>query len=335
MKSAHGGLGIEFDEGRVMFPAFVNLHVHLGENQFKGIRGDNWSLMKYIRHTERANACLTSPERERLWQQSAAEVLHDLMSLGVCGLCAARASSSERALGFKVLSGYPVMRTVKLAGFLNAGLAGYLKYRERYESGKCKVGVFLHSLYANDGAALELVSRCLDVGAEFVTVHVAEDEESEAMERRMYGRSAIAELDARGLLTEKTILVHGGYVTENDWEKIASRHSSLVVCPISNRFLGTRIPDVKKVSELGVKWYVGTDGLATGRSLSLIDQVRELKSVFGDLEDKDIFRAVTSWPDFVGWQTEDRLCAYGRFANEDEFLAELFAGRMEVKRCMF
>ncbi len=53
----------------------------------------------------------------------------------------------------------------------------------------------MHSVYANDIESFELAKECIDRGAEFITVHISEDEETTKLEKSAHGMSAIELLD--------------------------------------------------------------------------------------------------------------------------------------------
>ena len=50
---------------KVYFPAFFNAHVHLGENVFADISGDDWTLERYLDHTRAHNDRASASARSR------------------------------------------------------------------------------------------------------------------------------------------------------------------------------------------------------------------------------------------------------------------------------
>ena len=332
-----------FDEKREVchLPAFFNAHVHLGEDVFRGISGKDWTLRKYLSHTEAHNASLTESERAEEWRRSAKDVLSGLRQNWTVGFCAGRAASAEGIERFSVMAGYPIMKGEKLAQYRRAGLSGFKLYREQYESDSCSVGVFLHSLYASDEATVRLAASCMDSGASFLTVHVAEDEYSAKLERDAWGCSGIEKLKRNGLLTDRSMLVHAGVADECDLDKVAEAGAAIAICPISNRFLNTKTPDVRKLNERGIPWFLCSDGTATGRTLSLLEQAAELKRSQPWVDDEDILLGMTVRParfygkrNYTGLIGEDSrtpaIQTTWPDSNRDRFLKALFGGKLTL-----
>ena len=281
--------------GFVLIPSFFNMHCHLGESIFQGISGEQWTLRKYLEYTEAFQQSLTPLEQDRLWNESASDTVSALYKAGITGFCAGRAADFP-AVKMNRMAGYPIMNSPKLERFRLAGLDGFRNYLSAHQSETCSVGVFLHSLYQNDVSSLLLAKACMDNGAEFITVHVAEDAETVELEQRRFGKTAVQTLRDYGLLTDKTILVHCGFVEERDFSLIAESGASIAVCPVSNRFLNSRLPDIPLLDARRIPWYLSTDGLATGRTFSLFSQGRALKQAFPSVSWKHIFQSFTLLP---------------------------------------
>jgi cytosine/adenosine deaminase-related metal-dependent hydrolase len=158
---------------------------------------------------------------------------------------------------------------------------------------------------------------------------------------RAWGCSAVAALDRRGLLSDRSLLVHCGFCDDWDLDRIAERRASVALCPISSEFLNTRMPDVRKLDERGIPWVLCSDGTATGRTVSLIDQALTLKQHQPWVEYADIFEAMTVRPArfygkayytgrIDGVSRAKCLCAKWRGAVGAGFLDALFGKRLEI-----
>lgn len=280
----------------VIVPSLCNLHAHLGESIFSDISGNNWTLSRYLNYTDSYNKKLLPAERQIIWDNSAQFTIGELRHRGTSVFCAARAATPCKNKDICNLSGWPIMNSEKLIEYKASGLDGFKSYLKEYSSAKCSVGIFLHSLYANDETSLRLAVDCMEAGAEFLTVHIAEDEITATSELEKYGMSAVKTLDSYGLLTPNTILVHGGWSTLDDWELVATRGAIIAICPCSNIFLNTKMPDVMMLNKLHIPWCIATDGLATGRTLSLFEQASVLHNQFPSLRWRELFDAITSIP---------------------------------------
>jgi cytosine/adenosine deaminase-related metal-dependent hydrolase len=74
--------------------------------------------------------------------------------------------------------------------------------------------------------------------------------------------------------SHKTLFVHNTVATKDELSFIKNSNSSLVHCPVSNRFLTNLSLDLGLVDELGLEYSIGTDGLSSNISLSMFDELR-------------------------------------------------------------
>lgn len=280
----------------VIIPAFFNIHSHLGESIFRTIDGNDWTITKYLEYTEKHNAGLTQEQRTASWLESARYSAQEMCLKGTVGFCAARSSSIALEYDLLTMSGYPIMNSRKLADYKKAGVTGFRSFLDENKSNTSMIGIFLHSVYANDAESFMLARECMDMGAEFVSVHVSEDLFTAELEKVTHNMSAVALLDKYGLLSEKTILVHCGYCSDEDLMMVKNSGAVISVCPVSNKFLNTRMIDLYKLEDLGIPWCLSTDGLGTGRTFSLLAQVKCARKEYPDISLEKYWTSITSVP---------------------------------------
>jgi cytosine/adenosine deaminase-related metal-dependent hydrolase len=77
------------------------------------------------------------------------------------------------------------------------------------------------------------------------------------------------------------LLVHATRATEMDVTMIEEHttQATWVLCPESNRYISNLKPDVAMFRRIGAKIAIGTDSLASARSLSMIDNLRQLGDI--------------------------------------------------------
>lgn len=281
-------------EGGYVLPLFFNTHIHMGESIFRNIEG-NWSLEKYLEYTEQYNNKLSKAEREKVWMESAHYTVRESIIHGTGIICAAR-SHMANEYGLKVLSGYPLMSSEKLSSFFEQGLEGYIKFKELNISRNVKIGIFLHSLYKTSPDYLQLSKHIAENGVDFFTVHVSESEFTRTKEKDCYKQNPIDVLLQYSLLNKNSIIVHGNYLSRTELEVISEREASISICPISNSFLGVKPLNPNKLNDLGIDWFVSTDGMATGRSLSLLKQLKYLKDIYPEIDYFNLFESITKKP---------------------------------------
>ena len=330
----------------VLLPCFFNIHSHLGESIFRSIEGNDWTISKYLDYTEKYNQKLSTEKKARLWKDSARFSAQEMWIQGTVGFCAARSAEIAEEYNMLTMSGYPIMNSNKLISYKEAGIEGFKEYFNKNKSVNNRIGIFLHSVYANDINSLKLAKECIDIGAEFITGHFSEDEETTNLEKSVHGVSAVELLDEYELLSEKSILVHGGYCSESDLSIIKKRKAVISICPISNDFLNTKMINLEKLEELEIPWCIATDGLGTGRTFSLIEQARIAKNIYASISTEKLWRSITKIPGKVFnnilYTGNIEVGVKSSFLNVnyygddvDELLEGLMSGKIGYKTCIF
>lgn len=100
-----------------------------------------------------------------------------------------------------------------------------------------------------------------------------------------------AELERMGVLSERTVLVHGVNLSAEDIERVNAREASLILCPTSNHFLFGRSIDASLIPRLKNK-ALGTDSPLTAAG-DFLDEVRFAKK-WSSLPDTELYEMCTS-----------------------------------------
>jgi cytosine/adenosine deaminase-related metal-dependent hydrolase len=234
------------------------------------------------------------------------------------------------------------MDSEKLIAFKNSGIQGFRSFCQNNESAECKVGIFLHSVYSNDESSFRLARECLRECAGFISIHVSEDMATARLESERYCMSAVELLDSYGLLSKKAILVHCGCCSDSDLMLIKERGALICVCPISNSFLNTKTVDLYKLDTIGIPWCITTDGLATGRTFSLLEQIRFVRALYPQIPLSRYWESITTVPAkyfgmplYTGTVREGVkstfLLTNYRGTDPSELIANLIEGEIEFK----
>ncbi|KAH1008031.1 hypothetical protein HUJ04_005184 [Dendroctonus ponderosae] len=107
----------------------------------------------------------------------------------------------------------------------------------------------------------------------FVQTHISENVDEVAMVYETYGMSYAEVYDKSKLLTEKTILAHGIYLSDDELQLIAARKCSISHCPGSNTCLKSGLCDVRNILNYNIKMGLGTD-VSGGPSPSICAAMR-------------------------------------------------------------
>lgn len=282
-------------KGKILIPCFFNLHCHLGESLYK-VKNKNLTLVQYLQKTENINNKLTKQKQKKLWDKSAIFTYKKLKKEATIGFCAGRASYLKTdKLTFK-LSGYPLMKTEKLEDYLNDFIKKYKDYYLLNRTSNCKIGLFIHSLYMTDENVFKMASQIDNSLIDFITIHISEDVLTRKKEEELYGKEPLKILEKYNLLSSKTIIIHGGLLTNSELEKLKEKECTICICPISNTVLSEETMNVYRLESMDINWTIGSDGYITGKSFSLLKQCKHLKNKFPHLNDDTLFKAITMRP---------------------------------------
>jgi len=115
-----------------------------------------------------------------------------------------------------------------------------------------------HAPFTLNDSALQLMAEVVSATKSGIHLHVAEDEYDSSFSHHHYGKDILERLEEHNLLNEKSILVHGVHLTNNDLE-ILNRHDAFLIHnPRSN--MNNSVGYMNKlhqVKNLGI----GTDGI--------------------------------------------------------------------------
>uniref|UniRef100_A0A8C6FHD2 Guanine deaminase n=1 Tax=Moschus moschiferus TaxID=68415 RepID=A0A8C6FHD2_MOSMO len=105
--------------------------------------------------------------------------------------------------------------------------------------------------------------------------HISENrDEVKAVENLYPGYKNYTDVyDKNNLLTNKTVMAHGCYLSEEELDVFRERGASISHCPNSNLSLSSGLLNVPEVLKHGVKTGLGTD-VAGGYSSSMLDAIR-------------------------------------------------------------
>jgi cytosine/adenosine deaminase-related metal-dependent hydrolase len=84
-------------------------------------------------------------------------------------------------------------------------------------------------------------------------------------------------LDDLGYLAPGTLIVHGVYLTDDELDRLRDAGAILVTCPRSNLWVGAGPPRLAHFYAEGLPVAIGTDSLASVASLSLFDELAEIR----------------------------------------------------------
>jgi len=105
--------------------------------------------------------------------------------------------------------------------------------------------------------------------------------------------SPIEYLDRLRFWDGRTLAVHAAQASAGDLALLASRGTTLVTCPRSNRWVGAGDPPIAAFYESGVTVAVGTDSLSSVDDLNLFSEVAALHRLAPGVEPGRLLRSAT------------------------------------------
>ncbi|MFH1417738.1 MAG: amidohydrolase family protein, partial [Planctomycetota bacterium] len=88
------------------------------------------------------------------------------------------------------------------------------------------------------------------------------------------GDSAIERLERAGVMTTRPLLAHVNYIDDEDLDRLRSSDATVVWCPRSHDFFGHEPHRWRDMMAAGINVCVGTDSLASNKTLSVLDELR-------------------------------------------------------------
>jgi len=96
-----------------------------------------------------------------------------------------------------------------------------------------------------------------------------------------------------GLLECQPLLVHVNYLSDQDLDLIAEKPCSIAYCPRSHHFFKHQSHRYRDMIALGINVCIGTDSLASNESLSILDELRFLRTRDQDITNQQLIEMAT------------------------------------------
>ena len=220
---------------------------------------------------------------------------------GTTTIACARGWEATKQAKIRGYLSYPLMKTEKLKDFYNNFQQNFNQIKITNtihfpnNSEQIKVGLWVNSLRFLDKFLLDQVSIEFQKGLNFM-IHISETEQQLKDTVEKFHSREIDLLDKYNLLSKNTNLIHCNHLNEEEIEKIKLNKCNITICPKSNINLHTGLPPVYKFLNLGINTSIGTDGIATNYTASLLETIQFTKEQFPKLNDKTLLRMITINP---------------------------------------
>ena len=272
---------VEFFPG-ILIPGMVNCHCHLELSYLKGAIAEGEGYGGFARSIGAVRNNFTTEERIRSAEIADAQMWEE----GVEAV--ADIANDDLVMEVKTQSKIEYHTLFEFFGLNNRDVEPHFDLANRYP----RSYVTPHSTYSvQDEPFRQICAR----NSSLLSIHLLE---SDAEEGLYHGRGSLHEWYQRmgwecdflkyespagrvaGCIDRKcrVLLVHNTRATAEDIATVEShtKNGTWVLCPESNRFISNDRPPVELLRKSGVAIAVGTDSLASARSLSMIENLRLL-----------------------------------------------------------
>lgn len=287
-----------------LLPGLVNCHTHLELTCYGG-RLDPAPLWEWLRHLVLLRLAPGQLERERL---AAAEGAWQSLRAGVTCV----GDISRRNVHWRALRPIPIRKVcyVELLSLADDPPRNLAELRsavaEVAEDALLTVGVTPHAPYTVPLADIRGALALAGTLRRPWCLHWAEAPEEGAFLRGTAGalprflerlltergiesprQAPMAVLETCGAGAPPGLLAHCNYVAAGDAERLAGLGHTVVYCPRSHRFFGHPPHPYRTLADAGVPVAIGTDSAASNESLSLLEELRFLRTQTPDPPDAD------------------------------------------------
>ena len=289
---------IETDKNSIIYPGFINTHVHL---EFSA----NKTTLRYGSFMDWLYSVITNRDSliESCDTNMMNEVCKEMMRSGVTTIGAissmgldleACVSTLQRVVYFNELVGSnPQSVDTLYDDFLNR-----FESSSKHVEDRVMPAIAIHSPYALHPIVLDRAVKLARDRAVPLTAHLLESPaEREWLDN---GDGEFQEFFASFFNQHKPNSTVDGFISKFDGypthfahavqahdielEKISKEGHSIAHCPRSNRLLGCGRLDIAKLDEFEIPYSVATDGLSSNDSLNIFDELRSALMIHDGME---------------------------------------------------
>ena len=290
---------IQTPPNSLILPAFINTHTHLefSANAYTLHYGD---FLVWLKSVMSARSALSEQAKDELilrtirtMQQSGTGTLGEISSFG--GDLKSCAKSSARIVFFNELLGVNLAQnSTKQAEFLTRFRKSKDLAHERFIP-----AVSLHSTYSTNRALAEFLLNLAQKEGLLVSTHFLESQHESAWLRQGRGKFKqwlrFADENPRPNYSvkdfvklfkgQRTLFTHCVYAKDDEFALFDKNLHFLTHCAFSNRLLSRKTFDLKAALRHKMSVNLGTDGLSSNISLSMLDEMRANLLIHSDFKD--------------------------------------------------
>ena len=131
-----------------------------------------------------------------------------------------------------------------------------------------------HSIYTCSQKLIHTFADLAKKHNTYLQIHVSETEKEVNDCLQKFGERPVELLYRWGILGPKTLLAHAIHLNDHEIQLVKETGTTLAHCPTSNLKLGSGQMDLQKYLDTGLNVTLGTDGVSSNNSLSMIFEMK-------------------------------------------------------------
>ena len=276
-------------EGMILFPGFINTHIHIFQSFLKGLGADH-RLIEWLNLSALPYGQVMTPRQHEL---AARLACMEALKSGCTTLCEFFYTNQDPELADACIEGMRAtgIRSVFIRTFQDTGEeygmpsmfiepadkamreVEALKNRHK-EDDMLRIWTGPDVTWSTTKEGYQtMLEYCLSKNVRY-SMHIKETEVDNEMCFRNYGKDIVDLLEEIGFLTDKMLAVHCVNLTEKDIRCFAKYGVSISHNPAPNLYLGSGIPPIPESLRAGVNVALGTDGAASNNSTDMLETMK-------------------------------------------------------------
>jgi 5-methylthioadenosine/S-adenosylhomocysteine deaminase len=266
--------------GRLVMPGLVNAHTHTPMTLFRGraegvslLEMDGWyNTIRTLELVMTADMIGTSVEIAcaEMIRTGTTTFADQYFFMDQIIPVVAR-SGMRAALAYGVVElGDPVARERELTR-----LDAFLEEVGEHPSGRLKGWVGPHAFFVDNSP--ELMERERAIAEKYATglhIHISTTGEEDAHCQQHYGMTAVAKMEAMGMMRQPIMAGHAITIPPEDWLLLAQRPFTAVICASAGARAGVGIAPVAGMRAAGINLAIGTDNVCNNNDYDLFQEMR-------------------------------------------------------------
>jgi 5-methylthioadenosine/S-adenosylhomocysteine deaminase len=276
-------------EGMMLFPGFINTHIHIFQSFLKGLGADH-QLIEWLNLSALPYGRVMTPRQHEL---AAKLACMEALKSGCTTICEFFYTNQNPELAYACIEGMRStgIRSVFIRTFQDTGeeygmpsifIEPAWKAIREVEALKKKYKEDdMLSIWTGPDVTWSTTKEGYQTMLEYCrsenvrySMHLKETLVDNEMCFRYYGKDIVDLLEEIGFLTDKMLAVHCVNLTDYDIRRFAEHGVSISHNPAPNLYLGSGIPPIPESLEAGVNVSLGTDGAASNNSTDMLETMK-------------------------------------------------------------